>query len=144
MIKKIFLMALVSIVIVSCADDKILSQNDAPQEVQSSISLHFPEKKVVQITADTEGIRGKKYNVIFEDNTQAEYSVNGELQEAKSATQLPDAIVPQGILTYIKSNYQNNFITEINLEDKNSKDVKLNSGLELEFDVNYNFLRIED
>ena len=144
MIKKIFLMSAVALTMASCADDKVVNQNDTPQEVQSNVSAQFPDKRVVQITADAEGIGGKNYTVIFEDNTKAEYAANGELQEAKSATQLPDAIIPQGILTYVKSNYQNNFITEINLEDKNSKDVKLNSGLELEFDGNYNFMRIED
>lgn len=144
MIKKIFLIVAVAIAIVSCADDKVINQNDTPQEVQNNITAQFPDKKVVQVTADTEGIGGKNYTIIFADNTQAEYAANGELQEAKSATQLPDAIVPQGILTYVQSNYPDNFITEINLEDKNSKDVTLNSGLELEFDGNYNFIRIED
>lgn len=95
MIKKFFLMSAVALTMASCADDKVINQNDTPQEVQSNVSTQFPDKKVVQITADSEGIGGKNYTVIFEDNTKAEYAANGELQEAKSATQLPDAIVPQ-------------------------------------------------
>ena len=142
--KKLLILCCASFLFASCADDKVVSESDTPETVQSSVASHFPDKKLAQISADAEGIGGKVYTVIFDDNTKAEYSANGILQEAESVAQLPDAIIPQGILNYVKATYPSNFITHVNLDDDNSKDVKLNSGLELEFDRDNNFVRIED
>ena len=57
--------------------------------------------------------------------------------------QLPNSVIPQSILDYVSVNYPNNVITDWELEF-NHQQVELNNNIELEFEMNGNFIRIDN
>ena len=48
------------------------------------------------------------------------------------------------MLDYIAANYPDNTIIEAEREDDNTYEVTLNNGMELKFDADGNFLRVDD
>ncbi|WP_029034155.1 PepSY-like domain-containing protein [Salinimicrobium terrae] len=54
------------------------------------------------------------------------------------------AALPQAVLGYISENYPDNTIHEAEIEDNGNYEVELNSGTELVFDSQGNFLGIDD
>ena len=128
----------------SCGNETFVKHEDTPKQILDSIAAHFPNRKVVNIKSETNEVGEMKYKLMLGDATKVEFDAIGKIIEAESDKQLPDAIIPHKILNYIKTNYAANHITRINLEDMNSKDIRLNSGLMLEFDNDNNFVKIED
>ena len=56
---------------------------------------------------------------------------------------MPNSVIPEKILQYVTTNYPTNFITDWELDDKNQQ-VQLDNGLDLEFKMNGDFLRIDN
>jgi hypothetical protein len=65
-----------------------------------------------------------------------------EITDIDGTTQLPDSVIPQAILDYVAQSYPANFITDWELE-RNHQQIELNNGLELEFELNGAFIRID-
>jgi len=55
---------------------------------------------------------------------------------------LPNSVIPEKILQYVTVNYPTNFITDWKLDGKN-QEVQLDNGLNLEFNIKGDFLRID-
>ena len=58
-------------------------------------------------------------------------------------TEVPAALVPEQVRNYVKTNFPNSFIIEWGRDNRGFK-AELNNGLDLEFNRNYDFLRIDD
>jgi hypothetical protein len=56
---------------------------------------------------------------------------------------LQDSVIPTKILDYVSSTYPDNYIIGWELEDKGRQQVTLNNNLELEFDKDSKYLRID-
>ena len=52
-------------------------------------------------------------------------------------------LVPESVQAYIKANFSNAIITEWGKDDRGYK-AELNNGLDLKFNSNYEFVRIDD
>lgn len=84
------------------------------------------------------------YDVIFTDGGKVEFEGNGDWKEVKCKN-VPTAIVPKPIYNFLTKNYMKQGVTIVKIErDKRGYDVKLSSGMELEFDTNYNLVDIDD
>lgn len=134
--------AMLALVLTSCADDKIVTENDLPEEISTYISNNFPDNEVAQVTVDQEAF-SKKYAVILKDNIKLEFDSKNNITDIDANAALPDNVIPAEILAYVNANYPNNVITDWELEDKHQQ-VKLDNGLTLEFSLAGEFLRIDD
>lgn len=132
---------LVAVGLSSCEKETKLSTDDFPSEITEYASEHFPERSIVQIIKDSDGL-DKDYEVYLKGGVYLEFDKKKKIQEIESPTALPASVVPDNIESYVAANYPDNFITGWELDDKNQQ-VTLNSGLELEFDMNGKFLRID-
>jgi hypothetical protein len=73
-----------------------------------------------------------------------EFNKAGELTKVDcKQTEVPSALIPELVRQYVKANFPNAFITEWSKDDRRWK-AELNSGLDLEFNSNYEFVRIDD
>ncbi len=126
----------------ACESQKVLAENDVPSAITTYVTTHFPSAKILQAVKDREGL-SKSYDVILEGNITLEFNKKHEVTSIESrSTPLPDSVVPEKILSYVKANYPGNHILQWELDD-NRQQVELDNKLELEFNKAGDFLRID-
>ncbi|MEX2566827.1 MAG: PepSY-like domain-containing protein [Cyclobacteriaceae bacterium] len=125
----------------SCMDQEILPESDLPSEILTYVDTHFPENDILQIERERHGII-KRYKVILEENINLEFNGKMEVIEIEGGTKLPDSVIPAEILTYVGTNYPENDIIAWELEGRDQQ-VELDNGLELKFNMDGEFLRID-
>lgn len=141
----IFIAALMSSVLFfSCAKDKktAIAFEQLPVAAQTFLNTHFSDLTPQSIIKEEDG-REVEYDVRYTDFTEVNFNKNGDWEKVeRKGVAVPDAIIPAAILAYVNANYPAGFIVEID-KDRNGYEVKLNGGLDLEFDRNGNFKRID-
>jgi hypothetical protein len=126
----------------SCDKEEVIPSSDVPSEVTSYISTHFPNNSIVQVIKDKDGLT-KTYDVLLSESISLEFNRKNEIIDIDGVNQLPNSVIPEKILQYVITNYPVNFITDWELDDKNQQ-VELNNGLDLEFNMKGDFLRIDN
>lgn len=88
--------------------------------------------------------RVSEYEVILRDGTEVTFDGSGNWKEIETSvkSKVPDKIVPQAIITYVKSHQNKSVIIGIE-KDRRGYDVTLANGVEIEFDSAGNFLRYD-
>lgn len=124
------------------AQEVVITETELPTVVKKNVVKYFGKKDISSIVKDVE-FRKTVYDVYFNDQTEAEFSSTGELKEAKSHKGLPDAVVPEKVQIYVKKHYPNVVVTKWE-RSSNKQEVELSNGLDLEFDLNGRFLRLDD
>jgi len=124
------------------AQDRTISEAELPTEIKTYISTNFPDNTVVRASVDREWF-SKSHDVVLRDNIKLEFDSRNRIVDIDGNSALPDQVIPAGILAYVKSNFPNDPITDWELDDRKQK-VELGSGLDLEFSMKGNFLRIDD
>jgi hypothetical protein len=85
----------------------------------------------------------KTYDILLSESISLEFNRKKEIIDIDGVAQLPNSVIPEKILQYVTTNYPTNFITDWELDDKNQQ-VQLDNGLDLEFKMNGDFLRIDN
>ena len=141
MIKNVFVV-LTLLILVSCSKEKVLTLDDYPSEIKTYSQTYFPENQIIQVIRDSDGFT-RTYEVVLEETIQLEFNRKKEIIKVESENKIPDSVIPSLILSYVKSNFANNYIVRWEIDNKNH-DVELDNGIELIFDNKYSFKRIED
>lgn len=140
--KKIFLIlfSMFTLSLPACnRDDVPISFKELPAEAQKFVNKYFSDINISVVLKDD-----NEYEVKFANGYQIEFNKKGEWKEVDcQSDEVPAGIVPENIRKYVAQHYPQNFIVKISL-DSHGYDVELNNDLDLEFDRNGNFLRIDD
>lgn len=137
-----FILMLMSVgLMTACESQKVLAENEVPSAITTYVNTHFPSAKILQAVKDKEGL-SKSYDVILEGNISLEFNKNHEITSIESRSALPDSVIPEKILAYVKANYPASTILQWELDDNRQK-VELDNKLELEFSKAGDFLRID-
>lgn len=131
-----------ALILASCKKEKVVSENDLPATSKSYITTHFPDQKITQAIREYDDLK-KSFTVYLDNGVKLEFNRSGEIRQIEGNAKLPDSVIPSQILTYVTTNYPGQYIKKWELED-NRQDIELSNGLDLEFDRNGNFLRIDD
>lgn len=114
-----------------------------PKTAQEFIKKHFSKEKIARIKIDKE-ILETDYEVTFENGTEIDFAGNGEWTDIDcKMSAVPSAVIPAKILTYVNQNYKELSIRTIEKSGRHY-DVELSNDLDLEFDKQGNFVRIDD
>ncbi len=140
--KRLFLLALVPFLLISCEKEEILPLTDIPSEISNYVSTHFPENPIIQAIKDTDGFE-LTYDITLEGGLFLKFNRKKEVIDIEGLTKLPDSVIPAKLLEYATTNYPDNYIIGWELDDRNQQ-IKLENGLELEFNMNGDFLRIDN
>lgn len=125
----------------SCDDEKPIDPSKLPQTAETFIDTHFAEASINSVMKEYDDLT-VHYDVYLSDGTYIEFKKNGEWKEVENrVTGVPASIIPEGIQTYVTTNYSDAFVVDI--ERDRQYDVELNTGLELNFDLNGKFLRFD-
>ncbi len=137
----VVLMALCSLT--ACAKEQVITFDQVPEPAKAIVAAHFDASQIAYVTLD-KGLLDVEYDVKFNDGRSLEFNKAGELTKVDcQQTEVPSALIPELVRQYVKANFPNAFITEWSKDDRRWK-AELNSGLDLEFNSNYEFVRIDD
>jgi hypothetical protein len=91
-----------------------LQPTDLPLAVQTNFKARFPEASKIKWTKEKEIFEAEFINK--EMNTEAEYTDKGEWK--KTSWEIPAEYTPLSITTYVKTNYPNYKIKDVDLEEE--------------------------
>jgi len=130
-----------SMIFVSCTKDKIKTGDNLPTEIKTYISTHYPSQSITESEIDLKDSTNS-YEVKLNNETSLEFNYKKEIVDIDGNTKLPSSVISSKIIDYVNVNYPNNFITGWEM-DEGKQEVELNSTVDLEFDMNNNFLQID-
>lgn len=123
-------------------DETVLTDGDIPAEITTFVNTHFPDNAIVQVIREVDsGITS--YEVTLSGNIELDFDTDFRVTEVDAAGALPSSLVPSAILDYTSDNYPDQVITGWEL-DLTEQTVELSNDVELVFDLDGNFLRIDD
>ncbi len=126
----------------SFAQDIVISERELPVGVKNNVVKYFGKRVINSVVKDVDSFK-TTYEIYFSDQTKAEFRSNGVLKEVKNHNRLPAAVIHTKIQAYVKKHYPNTVITKY---DKGSykQEIELNNGLDLEFNLKGDFLRVDN
>lgn len=133
--------AIMAFSLTSCDKEEIIPYSDLPSEITSYITTHFPNNSIVQVIIDKDELT-KTYNVTLSESVSLEFNRKKEIIDIDGISELPSSVIPENIRQYVVTNYPNNVITDWEIDDKNQQ-IELDNGLDLEFNMKGDFLRID-
>lgn len=124
-------------------NDKPIQVNQLPAKAQTFLSTYFKDHKVAMAKEES-GVFYKSYEVVFTNGEEVEFDKAGDWKEVKCRqSEVPAAIVPEAIRNYVKTNYPNTRILQIEL-DKKEYEIRLSNRLEITFDSQMRVIDIDD
>ena len=137
-------MASVVVCMSACAEKtQLVKFNELPQKAQTFIETYFNAADISFVKMEKDGLHND-YDVRMTDGTEIDFDHDGSLEQVDCQTKaVPAGIVPEKITTYVAEHFAGAFIVTYEIDRKELK-VELNNSLDLEFDKQGNFLRIDD
>ncbi|GIJ94120.1 hypothetical protein CAPN002_13380 [Capnocytophaga stomatis] len=127
------------------AQETIITHNELPHNAQSFIKKHFSKYTLDYVILDKEFFSSDDYTVRFSEGIKIEFDEKGDWTEIDgNYTEIPTEFISKNILSYVKTKFINTKIVKIEKGIFGSQEVKLSNGLELEFDSQGNFRRVDD
>lgn len=124
-------------------NDKPITTSQLPAKAQTFINTYFKDLKVAFAKQESE-LFYKSYDVVFTNGNQVEFDSDGDWTEVQCrASAVPADIVPEGIKTYVSTNYPDATILQIE-RDKKNYEIKLSNRWEITFDSNMRVIDIDD
>lgn len=125
------------------AQDSSITENELPLPAREFLSKNFSGKKLIRIEKDVDR-NTTDYEVLLDDQTKIEFDQNGNWKEVDSPNNsaVPNGFIPEKIKKYLTENYPDQQISKIE-KDSRKFEVELTNDLDLDFDLNGNFLRTD-
>lgn len=139
----ICLLLLPGLMVAYAGDDKPITVEQLPKKAQEFLKTHFSDVKVSFAKMDNE-LFDKSYEVFFVNSGKIEFDGQGKWKEIECKyNRVPTGAIPVPIVTFIQKNHPENHVITIE-RDWKGYELKLNNGMELKFDLKYNFVRYDD
>jgi len=140
-IYSVFSFAIVLMTFTACDKERVVSADGLPKDAQLFIAQHFPDHEILQVVKERDDLK-TTYDVYLSEGFNLDFDKNGKILGVEGTNKLPDTVVPEKILAYIQANYPDYFIRDWELDDY-GQEVTLSNGMDLKFDKNGNFVRID-
>lgn len=143
--KKMFVvMATLLLTLMACADEhEMVKYSELPASAQSFIQKYYAASDVSYVELDREGFT-KEYNVYLKNGVEMEFDAQGNLLSIDCGRMsVPEGIIPSLIVDYVNLHHPSERIVEYQVEYRRLK-VGLSNDWELMFDVNGNFLTVDN
>lgn len=145
--KKLFsvwVIALLTSVSVFAGDIVTRNVNKLPAAARKSIQTNFPKLKISYIKIDKELMKRTTYEAVLTDGTEVEFDSDGQWIEVDcKRSVVPAAYIPAKIRQYVNTEFPGCKITKIERK-RRSYEIDLDNGLDVTFDMQGNFLRLDD
>jgi hypothetical protein len=132
---------LVIMIFMSCSKDVINPGDILPTEIKAYITTHYPSQSITESVIDKMDSL-KTYEIKLNNSTSLEFDYKKEIVDIDGNTELPKSVISSKIFDYVRVNYPNNFITGWEM-DEGKQEVEMNNSVDLEFDMNNDFLQVD-
>ena len=138
------LLILVAFVMTTCLtikadDDRVITFQQLPVQAQTLLKTYFADKIPLIITVDRDD-----YTVRYQSGEKIEFNKKGDWKELEcKPSAVPPALIPEAIKSHVQQSFPYAVIIKLN-RDRRGYEVKLNNGLELEFDKKFQLVDIDD
>ena len=143
--KKILaLLAIITFSVTACAErHQVVAFSEIPVQAQAFVEKYYTNSDVAYIERELEGLHDE-YNVYLKNATEIEFDYQGNLKSIDCrVSPRPDGIVPEVIAHYVTLHYPNHSMVEYVIGYRRIT-IELGTGLELIFDLEGNFLGMDD
>ena len=125
------------------ARDEIIFEQQLPAAAKTFVKQYFKNRTVSLAKKDVD-LGSTSFDVVLNSGTKIEFNAKGEWKEVDCApAAVPAALIPAAIAKYVKANYANLKIVKIE-RDAAGYDIELSNDVDLQFDKQGNFVRIDD
>ena len=119
--------------------DRVITFDQLPTTAQTLLKKHFADKVPLIVTVDWDD-----YKVIYQSGEKVEFDKKGNWKEIDcKVSVVPKDLIPEQIKASVKTTFPAASIIKID-RDRRGYDIKLNNGMELEFDKNFKVVEIDD
>ncbi|WP_313094651.1 PepSY-like domain-containing protein [Empedobacter sp.] len=127
-------------------NETIISANNLPVNAQNFVSQNFGNMEFVNAIKEVKH-NITTYNIQLKDGTKIEFTDNGDWTEVKNGLgkSIPTKFFPDNIQKYLQSKYPKIDAKSIEMDTKD-KEIKvelLQNNVDLKFDLNGNFIKID-
>ena len=144
--KKMFLllMTVVLAVMPMMADnDRMLTKEELPEKARMFLDRHFDQSEVLYAKAERDMGVVTSYDVVLEGNVKIEFNRSGDWTSVDcERDEVPNGVLPQGVLEDVGKRFAGAYVVEIE-KGLRGYEVKLSNDIDLEFDKNGEFLRVD-
>lgn len=128
----------------SCEKEEMIGMDGLPAAGASFLNEHFSDIVVSNVKKEKDGLSGTEYTAYLQNGVQVKFDKNGNWEEvdAPDNMAIPTSFIPGKIVAYIAEHYPSAEINSIDKE-RNRYDVELTNGLDLEFNSDGDFVRID-
>ena len=118
---------------------RVITFEQLPVQAQTFLKEHFADKVPLVITVDWDD-----YDVIYQSGEKVEFSKRGEWKTLDcKVSQVPVALIPEPIKANVSKTFPGSIVIKLQ-RDRRGYDVKLNNGMELEFNKKFQIVDIDD
>ena len=145
--KKLLLALAVAVAAVGgmrAADTYAHDASALPKAAQTLLATHFKGTvSVVKIEKDFG--RVSEYEAVLSDGTEVSFDAAGNWEniEVGHASEVPAAMIPQGVRDYVAANHKGERVVGIERE-RRGYDVELSNGVDMRFSSDGAFIRYDD
>ena len=144
--KKLFLLLVVltiGIMPILADNDRMITREELPEKAQVFLTQHFEGIDILYAKAEREMGVVISYDVMLDGDVKVEFNRSGEWTSvACERNRVPNGVLPQGVLDYVTKKFAKSYVVEIE-KGLLGYDVKLSNDLDLDFDKNGKFLRVD-
>ncbi len=140
----LYLLLPAALLMSSCMDD-VMTRDMAqlPEPARQFVQKYFSQHHISYIKIDRE-LFSTEYKVVLTNGDELEFDSDGEWKEVEcKRTSVPVVMIPQGVGRYLKDNFPTDSVEKIKRTSR-AIEVELNNGLEVIFDADGNFKRMDD
>lgn len=143
--KKILaIMATLVISLTACADrHHVVEYKELPIQAQTFVQKYFNVSDIAYIEREREGVH-HEYKVYLKNALEIEFDYQGNFKSIDcQITSVPEGIVPELIRSFVQTHYPDHLIVEYAVGYRYLT-VELGNGMELIFDLEGHFVRVDD
>ncbi len=128
---------------VKADNERVITKEALPAKAQQFINTHFATTKISYIKEDRDFF-DRNYELVFVDGSKVEFDRAGEWVDVDCCyNSVPQAIVPGAIKEYVKKNFPDAKIVDIERK-RGNYEINLSNKLELVFDKKLRIKGIDD
>lgn len=130
--------------VVKADDDRPIEFKQLPAISQQLINRQFANQPIALVKMERDFL-DKSYDVIFTNGDKIKFNKKGDWTEIDCQyTQVPIALIPKQIQSYLSKNYAGQKVIKLEREMKKQYEIELNNGLDIKFNWNYRVIDIDD
>lgn len=126
------------------AEERVIDKKSLPKSAQSFIATYYGDDKVSIATVEKDLLE-TDYKVILTSGVKIEFDNKGNWTdiEGRRNSEIPEALVPDDVKSYVQSNFSSRKIIKIE-RDKKTTEVELDNGIELKFNSNGKLIKVDN